>query len=238
MRTLPDESPALDLKPEAASEHLPERRCILTQEHGPRALLVRLALGPDGALWPDLGSRLPGRGAWIRADRALLEDAISRGRLRSALARAFRTAPPTIPAALADQIEKGLQRRALDRLGLELRAGHLILGSDKITEWARAGRLNMLLHAADAAPDGVAKLDQAFRVGGGDMANVLELPAGRVSVSAALGRENVVHSGITHAKAADRIRNDVLRWRGFAHDLKMQTGDGAELPVPHIEGRE
>ena len=52
-----------------------------------------------------------------------------------------------------------------DRLGLEMRAGHLQLGSDRIAELARAGRVHWLGHAADAGEDGSRKLDQAWRVG-------------------------------------------------------------------------
>ena len=52
------------------TETLAERRCILTGEHGPRAGLIRLALGPDGIVAPDVRARAPGRGAWIAVDRA------------------------------------------------------------------------------------------------------------------------------------------------------------------------
>jgi len=114
--------PAEPVQPMGDDAHLPERRCILTGAHGARDELVRLALGPDGAVWPDLAARLPGRGAWIKADRALLEAAIAKGKLKGALARAFKDAPPTIPDDLPARIAAGLERRALDRLGLEHRA--------------------------------------------------------------------------------------------------------------------
>lgn len=202
----------------------PERKCILSGSHGARARLIRLALGPDGFVWPDLGARLPGRGAWIAPDRALLEGAMAKGRLKGALARAFK-GPARVPDELPTRIADGLQRRALDRLGLEHRAGHLILGSDRIAEWARAGRVHLLLHAADAAADGSGKLDQAFRAGGGDMAKVIHVPAGRDSLSRALGRENMVHSGVSDGKAAARIAADLLRWRAF---LGLDAG-GSEV---------
>jgi hypothetical protein len=192
----------------------PERKCILSGAHAGRAELIRLVLGPDGAVWPDLAGKLPGRGAWIAPDRAALELAAAKGKLKGALARAFK-GPATVPDDLADRIATGLERRALDRLGLEHRAGHLIFGSDKLVEWARAGRLHLLLHAGDAAADGQAKLDQAFRSGGGEMTAVIRLPTGRDALSRALGRENMVHSGVTDGKAAARIATDVARWTAF-----------------------
>ena len=117
----------------------PERKCILTGEHGARDYLIRLALSPDGAVLPDLGARAPGRGAWIKSDRESLTAALAKGRLKSALSRAFKTRAVAVPDALADMIEEGLRRRAFDRLGLEMRAGHLILGSDRIADACRAG---------------------------------------------------------------------------------------------------
>jgi hypothetical protein len=192
----------------------PERTCVLTGAHGERRALIRLALGPDGALWPDLGAKLPGRGAWITPDRAKLEAAMAKGKLKGALARTLKT-PVLVPEDLPARIAEGLERRALDRLGLELRAGYLIFGAEKLTEWARAGRLFLLLHAGDAAADGISRLNQAFRSGGGDMAHVFCLPAGRASLSRALGRDNMVHSGVTDNKAAARIETDVTRWLAF-----------------------
>ena len=70
----------------------PVRTCILGREHGPRDTLVRLALSPDGRVLPDVRAKAPGRGAWIGVTRAELEAAAGpKGKLRGALARAFRT---------------------------------------------------------------------------------------------------------------------------------------------------
>ena len=65
-----------------------ERRCILSGESAPRTGLIRLALGPDGQVAADWSERLPGRGAWITADKALFDSVAAKGRLRGALARA------------------------------------------------------------------------------------------------------------------------------------------------------
>ena len=48
--------------------HVPERTCVLTRRKGTRDELIRLALGPDGAVAPDVRARAPGRGAWIGVD--------------------------------------------------------------------------------------------------------------------------------------------------------------------------
>ncbi len=207
-----------------------ERKCVLTGRHGTRGWLIRLVAAPDGVIWPDIGSRLPGRGAWITPDRAHLCAAIANGRLKAALARSLRQ-PVSVPADLAQRLADALERRALDRLGLEHRGGHLILGSDRIAEWARAGRLHLLVHAGDAATDGAGKLDQALRTSGGDMAMVLWVPVGRAALSRALGRENVVHFGVSDAKGAHRIAADIGRWRAYEGlDSGDRASSGDEVP--------
>ena len=52
----------------------PERRCIASGESGPTGSLIRFVLGPDDSVVPDLAGKLPGRGAWLSADRAAVEN--------------------------------------------------------------------------------------------------------------------------------------------------------------------
>lgn len=237
MRDTSDDTPDAVDENRAAAGRQPERKCILSGVHGERASLIRLALGPDGQVWPDPAAKLPGRGAWIAPDRALLQAAMAKGRLKGALARAFKS-PATVPDGLADMIGRALERRALDRLGLEHRAGHLIYGSEKLVEWARAGRLHLLIHAGDAADDGMSKLNQAWRSGGGDMEDVIRLPAGREALSRALGRENVVHSGVNNGKAAARIAQELRRWAAFNGNRDLTDDDQAAPGRRNDEGRE
>ncbi len=192
----------------------PERRCVLTQAHGPRAMLIRLAIGPDAQIAPDFAGKLPGRGAWISADRALLETAMAKGKLKGALARAFKSNSLRLPDDLADQIAAGLERRALDRLGLENRAGNLIWGHERIGEALLKGKVRLLLHAADARPDGMGKLE-ARRRGASPATPSLVLPVGREQLSMALGRENVVHAALTEAASAARVIETLTRWCAY-----------------------
>ena len=196
----------------------PERSCILTRTPAAPNALVRLALSPDGSVLPDVRAKAPGRGAWIGVTRAELETAIAKGRLRGALARAFKGAPlvvpPDLPARIADQLE----RHALDRLGLEARAGNVVSGGVAIDKAARSGRLHALYHASDARPDGAGKLAQAWRVGSdaeGSALKGLALPVPRTILSLALGRENVVHVGVTDSRAAMRVGEALSRWLHF-----------------------
>jgi predicted RNA-binding protein YlxR (DUF448 family) len=198
-------------EPEA---HVPERTCILTRRKGTKDELIRLALGPDGSVHPDVRARAPGRGAWIGVTRADLDDANARGKLRAALQRAFKTNDVTVSADLGERVEEALRQTALDRLGMEARAGNLINGADKVESAARAGKIALLIHAGDASEDGRRRLDQAWRVGGGAQQGVI-FPLDRTILSMALGRENVVHVALTDPAAASRVRHALARWRAF-----------------------
>ena len=216
----------------AAKGHTPERKCILSGAHAARDELIRLALGPDGEVAPDVRARAPGRGAWLGVDRATLEAAQAKGKLRAALARAFKTGDVSAPADLGDRIETALRQAALDRLGLEARAGHLVTGSERIETAARRGEVHALFHAADAAEEGRRKLDQAWRVGldeEGSGRQGVVLPAARTILSLALGRENVVHAAIVDRAAAARVLHAIGRWRAF---IGRDAGLEAAAPSP------
>jgi hypothetical protein len=211
-------------EPEA---HVAERTCILTRRKGTRDELIRLALGPDGSVAPDVRAHAPGRGAWVGVTRAELDTANAKGKLKAALQRAFKVNEVNVPADLGERIEQALRQTALDRLGMEARAGNLVNGSDKVENAARSGKVALLVHAADAGEDGNRKLDQAWRVGGGGDRGVI-FPVGRTILSMALGRENVVHVALTDPAAASRVRHALARWRAFnGPDRGLEGGEPA-----------
>ncbi len=196
------------------SGHEPERRCILSGEHGPRHGLIRLALGPDGQVVPDLAAKAGGRGAWLGVDRAGLEAAMARGRLASALRRALRAETLSVPADLPQRIADGLAQRALDRLGIETRAGNTVTGSERIDAAIRAGGIGLLVSAEDAGADalrGLAAVLRSFAPG----ARALRVPVGREALSRALGRANTVYVAVRAGAPSERVGADIARWRGF-----------------------
>ena len=217
MRTPRNETDGLTDDETRSAADGPVRRCILSGNRESRGELLRLALGPDGQVHPDVRARAPGRGAWIGVARPELEQALARGRLRGALARAFKRDVAVVPD-LPQRIADALERHALDRLGLEAKAGNLLTGSDRIETAARNGRLAALYHAADASDDGMRRLAQAWRVGsdreGTDLKGLV-LPLSRPILSLALGRENVVHLGLTDLAAAKRVSDALGRWLRF-----------------------
>lgn len=209
--------------------HDPERKCILSGRHAGKDDLVRLAIGPDGQVAPDVRAKAPGRGAWIGVDRATLEAAQAKGKLKGALMRAFKTNHVVVPEDLGARIGDALRQAVLDRLGLEARSGNLLTGSEKIEVAARRGEVHLLLHASDAGEDGSRKLDQAWRMGDGEPAGLV-FPEPRPILSLALGRQNVVHVALIDAAAAARVRQALGRWRAFIGTNDGLSAEAASRP--------
>ena len=216
-----------DLEPVERDAHVPERTCVLTRRKGTRDELIRLAISPDGEVAPDVRARAPGRGAWIGVARAELDQANTKGKLKAALQRASKTNEVAVPADLGGRVEAALRQTALDRLGIEARAGNLVNGAERVENAARAGKVALLIHAADAGEDGCRKMDQAWRVGGGGPKGVI-FPEPRTILSMALGRENVVHVALTDPAAASRVTHALARWRAFTGpDRGLEGGEPA-----------
>lgn len=196
----------------------PVRRCILTGERADQRLLIRLALGPDGQVAPDIHGKAPGRGAWIGVPAEELEAARAKGKLAGLLKRAFKVSELSVSDDIVTRIRDGLEKATLDRLGLEARASNLLSGAEKVDAAARGGAVELLLHASDASDDGAAKRDQSWRVGleeEGSGKKGMRLPVDRDRLSVALGRANSVHVAITDAKAAERVKHHLERWLYF-----------------------
>lgn len=186
-----------------------ERRCIVTAEHGDETNLIRFALGPDGVVVPDVASKLPGRGAWVRADRATLEQAVKKG----AFARAFKANAKASPA-LADQTEALLARRCLELLGLARRAGAVAAGATQVEAAIRSGPLILLIEASDGAAEGREKL-MSLHIG------LWGRPPGAVGcfsaedLGVALGRERVIHACLLQERLALAFATEIGRLAGF-----------------------
>jgi uncharacterized protein len=247
MRTPPNERLTSDISGKGRSRAGgSERRCILSGDSGERSELLRLAISPPDAdgvcqVLPDPAAKAPGRGAWIGVDRVVLEQALSDGSLKRAMLRAFKGAKLSIPNDLVERIAASLQRSLTERLGLELRAGQIVLGSARIAEQARSGRIALLLHANDSSEDGRRKLDQAWRVGSdaeGSGWRGEVLPLDRAALSVALGRDNVVHLGVAGRTggggAAGRVMQALARLKAFAGGVSAipdAEDDDRELPA-------
>ncbi len=63
-----------------------------------------------------------------------------------------------MPADLPDLVDRLLVRATLDALAIAHKAGRVVSGFERVEGAIGSGALAALIHAADAAPDGVRKL--------------------------------------------------------------------------------
>jgi len=133
-----------------------DRTCIVTREAGSPETLIRFVAGPDGKVVPDLKRQLPGRGCWVRAERALVDRAIQ----KKMFARALKTKVEA-DADLGALIERLLIADLAGMMNLARKAGQFVSGAAKVDAAVRSGAALAVFHSADAAADGVRKIDQA-----------------------------------------------------------------------------
>lgn len=180
------------------------RRCVASRESMPREALLRFVVAPDGHLVADLQERLPGRGLWVRAERAAIERAVRARSFARAAGREVRVAP-----ALVADLERALVGRCVDLLGLARRAGALWQGFDQVEAALRDGRVALLVQARDASADGVRKL--AGLAWGVRRVQLLD----RAELGRALGRDEAVHVALAAGGLADKLWIAAQRLRGF-----------------------
>lgn len=188
-----------------------ERTCVVTREAMPADRLLRFVAGPDGDAVPDLRERLPGRGAWVSAERATLEKAIKSRRLQKALDLAAPVDPD-----LPDRVDALLLDLATGALALARKAGTVVTGFGKVEEAIRRGRAVALIHAVEAADDGREKLAAALRRAGCGDATVIRC-FDCEHLDLAFGRTNVIHAALLAGPASDNVLQRVgvlARYRG------------------------
>ena len=142
---------------------------------------------------------MPGRGLWVTATRADLAEAVRRG----AFARGFGRLV-TIPDGFVEATERLLQRAALDALAIAGKGRQAVTGFSKVETALVRGQAVAVLHAADAAADGVRKVEALRKQSeseGRQIAVISSLPSAQLDL--ALGRPNVIHAALLAGPATE-----------------------------------
>lgn len=224
-------APSLDIDLDAGprAQEL-ERMCVATRTVRPVADMIRFVIGPDGEAVPDLKRKLPGRGVWVTATQDALSDAVK----RKALARGFKR-EVRLPADLVVRTGELLERAALDALAMAGKAGLVATGFTRVEAALAREKVVALLHAAEAAADGVRKLDAALRrrLEHDPIVTIGILTSAQLDL--AFGRPNVVHAALLAGPPSDtflarlqrleRFRSGELSRPGKSTRLEMDTND-------------
>lgn len=190
-------------------EAMRARKCIVTGEVRDDAHLVRFAVSPDGEIVPDVAAKLPGRGIWVSAERAKLDQAVAKNLFAKAAKANVKAAPD-----LSDRVEKQLTQRMLNDLGMAKRSGALILGFDNVARALQeANPPRVLIGAADGSSDGKRKLYAVAHARG--LKPVVVDCLSNAEMSLALGKENVIHAALKAGALAERLIFDAGRLSGF-----------------------
>jgi predicted RNA-binding protein YlxR (DUF448 family) len=183
--------------------------------------MIRFVIAPSGEAVADLKHNLPGRGVWVTATRSALTAAVK----ANAFARGFRR-EVRLAANFVQGVEQLLESAALDGLAMARKAGSVAMGFAQVETALKREAVIALVHAAEAAPDGVKKLDSALRASrhSGSVAIIRILTAAQLDL--ALGRPNVIHAALLAGRASETF---MARLRRLERFRSGEIGHVAEL---------
>jgi hypothetical protein len=184
------------------------------------ARLIRFVAGPDGVVVPDLSRKLPGRGMWVEATRAAVDQAARKG----GFSRSAKT-KLSAPADLSDQVERLLARHCLDRLGLARRSGDLTSGFEKVSAALKSGKASWLIEASDGSPDGRRKIMGVWRKSPNPPRICGAFSADELSL--ALGLGHAIHTAFPVGRMAERWTEALSRLAGFRPILPERWSEEA-----------
>ena len=194
------------------------RCCAVTRSLRPVGDLIRFVVSPDGAVLADLKRKLPGRGLWVTARRTAVREAVR----RRAFARGFHREVAVAPD-LPERVETLLTRAALDALAIAAKASRVVSGFAAVNAALTQGEAVALLHAREAAPDGVRKL--AAAAARRPVPAVVALFTSP-QLDLALGRSNVIHAALLPGRESDGF---LMR---CASVERFRSDDGGEPARP------
>lgn len=179
------------------------RTCIATGQSQPKAGMLRFVIGPDNRPVPDLEEKLPGRGLWLGAERALLQTACAKNLFAKRARRQV-----DVDAGMPGQVETLLARRCIKWIELARRARQAIGGFDEVRRHLAADGAGYLLVASDGSADMQGKIVRLA----GDMPKLDALTAAELGV--AFGREKVAHGLVFHGGLGESLSRDMFRLSG------------------------
>jgi predicted RNA-binding protein YlxR (DUF448 family) len=207
-----------------AAPSSPIRTCVVARERRSDSELLRFVLSPDGDVVPDLKRKLPGRGVWLTPGRDKVLEAVR----RRAFDRGFRQKVKAGPE-LADLVQQLMQRAAVESLSLANKAGLAITGFEKLSHAIGRGEILVLVHAAGASPEGVAKLNGRLARSLGEKSYIEPIIClTSAEIGLATGRPNVIHAGLKEGGASRAFLQAIqrlLRYQGQPRQAGLPVQD-------------
>lgn len=180
----------------------PERKCIVTGDAQSKLGLIRFVVGPDGQIVADILGKLPGRGLWVSANRASLDEAVQKGLFSKAARQKV-----TVPEGLIQDIEAQLARRTVDLISLARKGGTAVAGYEKVKDWLLKDYADVLVQSSDGSERGKSKLSTPY---GGVFIGWLTSD----ELGLAFGRQTVIHAALASGGLTSRIVEEAQRLKG------------------------
>ena len=196
----------------------PERKCIVSGEVQPKSGLIRFCVGPEGQVVADVMNKLPGRGFYVTADRAMIEKAAKKGLFARAAKQSV-----TVPADLADLVEAFVLRRVIEMISLTRKANAAVMGYEKVKDWLQSGKAVVLLQSSDGSERGKTKLRMPAENG----KYIGCLTAGELGL--AFGRERAIHAALAAGGLTKRVVEEAARLEGLRVQSVQQDGGETAL---------
>ncbi|AJD39514.1 RNA-binding protein [Rhizobium sp. SEMIA 4085] len=180
------------------------RMCIVTRESGSPDELIRFVAAPDGTVIADLKRQLPGRGCWVKLDRALVDKAVA----KKSFARALK-ADVKAAADLGETVDRLLAQQLMQMMNMARKAGQFVSGSSKVDAAVRSGAALAVFHSTDAAGDGVRKIDQARKAWHLGMETEEKIPSFRLfsesEMEGVMGQNAFIHAAVLAGQAGEGV---------------------------------
>ena len=184
------------------------RQCAVTRERLAPDALIRFVRSPDGIVVPDSFGKLPGRGAWVAANRETLNSGLE----SNVFSRAFKAESRPMDD-LVREVERQLLQRCIGLLGMAKKSGVAVLGFDQVRDYIRKQAPGLLLEASDGAEDGRNKVHFLAKAIYEDVDVAGALSSAELGI--AFGRERVVHGLLEQGSLSDAFLVAYRRLTGF-----------------------
>ncbi len=159
--------------------------------------------------------KLPGRGYYVTATRAALDDAVKTNIFSKGARQKV-----SVPDNLVGLIEDQLAARVTSLIAMARKAGLAVAGFEKVKARLAEDRVKVLFQASDGSERGKSKLwtPQGARYFGCLTAAELGL---------AFGRGHVIHGALSAGGLSTRVVEDATKLRGLREDRTAQKDDRA-----------
>lgn len=198
------------------------RTCIVTRDAKDAGELIRFVCDPADNVVPDLKGDLPGRGVWVSAKQAMVVEAMKRNLFAKGLEKKV-----TVSDTLDTDIAELMHRSVMGALAMANKAGVIVYGYSKVNDLIRSGSAKLVMHAEDAAADGIRKIGSALRAiensdeddeTDGDKAPFVVSFSSSDDLEKVLGGVNIMHVAAKPGGATKDLKKKLIRLQNYCSE--------------------